>query len=66
MISMKGTYVKALVATSIMIIMFSIGATAQEEKLPDPGITPDSPLYGLDKAMESIQGVFNSGNEEKS
>ncbi|MHA2220423.1 MAG: hypothetical protein ACXACY_31525 [Candidatus Hodarchaeales archaeon] len=28
--------------------------TAQEEDLPPAGITPDSPLYGLDKAIERI------------
>jgi hypothetical protein len=63
---MKGMYAKTLVFASIIILMFSMGATAQEENLPDPGITPDSPLYGLDKALESIQGVLNSGNEQKS
>lgn len=63
---MKIKYAKALTIASIMILMFTMSATAQNEDLPDPGITPDSPFYGIDKAMESIQGVFNSGNEQKS
>ena len=63
---MNKIHKKALTIAGIIIIMFSMSAAAQGEELPDPGVTPDSPLYGLDKAMEAIQNVFNSGNEEKS
>lgn len=62
---MNRIYKKTLAIAGIMIIMLTMTASAQEDELPDPGITPDSPLYGLDKAMESIQSVFISGNEEK-
>jgi hypothetical protein len=39
--------------------------TAQEEDLPPAGITPDSPLYGLDKAIERIGLALTFNKAEK-
>ncbi|OKY77458.1 MAG: hypothetical protein BTN85_2109 [Candidatus Methanohalarchaeum thermophilum] len=36
-----------------------------EDKLPNPGITPDSYLYGLDRAMESIHLAITNGEQNK-
>ncbi len=38
----------------LMILLLAAIVVAQEEELPDAGTTPDSALYGLDKAFERI------------
>lgn len=48
---------KLIVFNLILVILLSPLAAAQEE-LPDPGITPDSFLYGLKRVFESIDLFF--------
>ena len=51
--------------TVLFLALFLIMVTAvraQEETLPDPGITPDSPLYFLDTLGESFELFFAFGN----
>lgn len=38
---------------------------AQEEELPDAGTTPDSALYGLDRAFERMSLAFTFNKEKK-
>ena len=57
---MKNTLVYAvlfLLATSPVVVA--------ENHLPDPGILPDSPFYGLKKAFESVGTAFTFGDEAK-
>ncbi len=46
-------------------LLFSGTAYAQEEELPDPGITPDSPFYFLDNWGKNIGLIFAFGPEAK-
>jgi hypothetical protein len=58
----------ALILISCLIItplLFSGTAYAQEEELPDPGITPDSPFYFFDVWSKNIGLFFAFGNEAK-
>jgi len=53
---------------SILILSFlivEIGVLAQNDELPSPGITPDSPFYFLKSWKESIQTFFTFGAENK-
>ncbi|MFC1908754.1 DUF5667 domain-containing protein [Chloroflexota bacterium] len=51
----------------ILAITFCSGGTvyAQDEGLPDPGITPDSPFYFLDTLGKNIGLFFTFGSEAK-
>ena len=51
----------------ISIFLLSIGtvALAQETELPEPGLTPDSPLYFLERIAESIRTFFTFGDLKK-
>jgi hypothetical protein len=57
-----------MVATFLLItILFTGGAVyAQDEGLPNPGITPDSPFYFMDKLGKTIGMAFTFGTESKS
>jgi len=58
---------KFIVATSVIgLMLFSGVALASTDDLPDAGITPDSPLYFLDNAGESINEFFSLSHESKS
>ena len=46
-------------------LLFSGTAYAQEDELPDPGITPDSPFYFLDTWGKNIGLFFAFGPEAK-
>jgi len=50
----------SLAGVMAVSLCFVGAAHAEEEELilPDPGITPDSPLYVLDRAMETVQEFF--------
>lgn len=53
---------------SIIALSFlaaGIGTLAQDDNLPSPGITPDSPFYFLKTWKESIQTFFAFGEEDK-
>ncbi len=49
----------------ITAVLFSGTAYAQDEELPDPGITPDSPFYFLDNWGKSVGMFFAFGPEAK-
>lgn len=49
----------------VISLLFSGTAYAQEEELPDPGITPDSPFYFLDNWGKKIGLFFAFGPEAK-
>ena len=46
-------------------LLFGGTAYAQEEELPDPGITPDSPFYFLDTLGKKLGLMFTFGDEAK-
>ncbi|MEK7503634.1 MAG: DUF5667 domain-containing protein [Patescibacteria group bacterium] len=46
-------------------LIFGLSALAQNDNLPDPGITPDSPFYFLKIWKETIQTFFTFGMENK-
>jgi len=50
----------SLASVMAVSLCFVSAAHAEEEELtlPNPGITPDSPLYVLDRAMETVQEFF--------
>ncbi len=50
----------SFLALGVMVPMIS----AQEE-LENPGVTPDSPLWGLDRALEQIQLLLTIGSSSK-
>ncbi|MCK4862785.1 MAG: hypothetical protein KAS25_00745 [Dehalococcoidales bacterium] len=56
------TLVSCLLITSLF---FGGTAYAQEEELPDPGLTPDSPFYFLDTWGKNVGMFFTFGNEAK-
>jgi hypothetical protein len=55
-----------LVSCLLVTSLFWGGAVfAQDEELPDPGITPDSPFYFMDKLGKNIGMFFTFGAEAK-
>lgn len=48
---------KKYFVSSLVLVTLLVSVVAQEE-LPNPGITPDSWLYGLDRAIEALQKAF--------
>ncbi|MEX2012844.1 MAG: DUF5667 domain-containing protein [Candidatus Levyibacteriota bacterium] len=57
---------KKLVLIMLVAMLLMTGAAqAQEEGLPDPGVTPDSPLYFLDTIGENISLLFAFSAEAK-
>ena len=54
-----------LSAVIIASLLFGGTAYAQDEELPDPGITPDSPFYFLDNLGKNIGLFFAFGPEAK-
>jgi hypothetical protein len=54
--------VTCLITTTVI---FPGTACAQDEELPDPGITPDSPFYFFDKLGKNIGMFFTFGPENK-
>ena len=49
----------------VVSLLFGGTAYAQEEELPDPGITPDSPFYFFDTLGKKLGLMFTFGNEAK-
>ena len=49
----------------IMLILLTTSVFAQEEGMKKSGITPDSPLYGLDRAMESLRLALTFNSEKE-
>ena len=54
-----------LICILVISLLFSGTAYAQEEELPDPGITPDSPFYFFDNWGKNIGLFFAFGPEAK-
>lgn len=49
----------------LLLLVSLIPSLLAEEELPDPGITPDSWLYGLDRAFERISLALTSDKAAK-
>jgi spore coat protein CotF len=54
---------KAIVLLGLVLMMAPV--YAQEADLPDPGVKPDSVLYGLDRAIERIELALARGHASK-
>lgn len=54
---------KYSVVVFLLVALVAPAASAQETNLPNPGITPDSPFYFLDKWGESFGRLFAFGNK---
>jgi hypothetical protein len=54
-----------LLIISIVLLSLGTGALAQETDLPDPGMTPDSPFYFLERIAETIGTFFTFGDLKK-
>jgi hypothetical protein len=62
----KASWRILLVSCLLITSLFWGGAVyAQDEELPDPGITPDSPFYFLDRWGKNISLFFTFGAEAK-
>jgi len=54
-----------LLITLLILAGLTVGVSAQETELPDPGLTPDSPFYFLERVMEEIGSFFTFGDLNK-
>ncbi|MFH1647851.1 MAG: DUF5667 domain-containing protein [Chloroflexota bacterium] len=59
---LRTVLIGCLLVTSFV---FSGAAYAQDEELPDPGLTPDSPFYFFDTLGKNIGMAFTFGSEAK-
>jgi len=59
--------IRMSIVSIILVTSLLLGGTAyaQEEELPDPGITPDSPFYFFDTFGKKIGLMFTFGDEAK-
>ena len=55
----------SLLITLVFLFSLTAGVLAQETELPDPGLTPDSPFYFLERIAESIGTFFTFGDLKK-
>ena len=55
----------SLLITSVFLFSLGAGVLAQETELPDPGLTPDSPFYFLERITERIGTFFTFGDIKK-
>jgi len=64
---MKQNKLRIIVISCLLITSFLLSGTAyaQDEELPDPGITPDSPFYFLDTLGKNVGMFFTFGPEAK-
>jgi hypothetical protein len=64
---MNHKILRLILINCLLLTTFFIGGTvyAQDEELPDPGITPDSPFYFFDKLTKNIGMFFTFGDEAK-
>lgn len=64
---MKQNLLRIILVSCLLITSLFFGGTAyaQDEELPDPGLTPDSPFYFLDTWGKNIGMFFTFGNEAK-
>ena len=59
--------IRMSIVSIILVTSLLLGGTAyaQEEELPDPGITPDSPFYFFDTFGKKLGLMFTFGDEAK-
>lgn len=64
---MKNKKLAVILITCLLTasFLFTGTACAQDEELPDPGITPDSPFYFFDKLGKNVGMFFTFGPENK-
>ena len=64
---MKLTKVRILLINCLVITSLLISGTAyaQDDELPEPGITPDSPIYFIDNFGKQVGMFFAFGSEAK-
>lgn len=53
------------IAILLLMSVLGMGIVSAQEDEVDPGITPDSPLYGIDRALERIRYRLTFNNESK-
>ncbi|MDI6640357.1 MAG: DUF5667 domain-containing protein, partial [Methanocellales archaeon] len=53
------------IGMAIMLVMTFMPTSVAQAELPDPGTTPDSWLYGLDRAFESLQKAITRAPEAR-
>jgi len=61
--SFKKIYFRIILGVFLSLFLFWKSAFFQEETLPKPGLTPDSPFYFLEIIAEKIGNFFTFGNE---
>ena len=57
--------ISLLTTLLFLLLSFGIGISAQEDGLPSPGLTPDSPFYFLERISEGIGTFFTFGDLKK-
>jgi tetratricopeptide (TPR) repeat protein len=57
--------ISLLIASLFLTLFLGVGALAQDTELPSPGLTPDSPLYFLERISEGIGTFFTFGDLKK-
>ncbi len=53
------------IAFALLSPAFSYAQQPEDDNLPDPGLLPDNPFYGLKRAWEAIGTAFTFGDEAK-
>ncbi len=56
---------KIILPIIVLSLLFGGVAFAQDDNLPDPGLTPDSPFYFLERIAERIGTFFTFGDIKK-
>lgn len=56
--------IKHVICIVMILMLLPITAAAQEE-LPDPGVTPDSPFYGIKRFFENVDLFFTFDSPAK-
>lgn len=65
LINKKEEYMKCIIFGVLLIVLISPIVNAQQIVTQDPGITPDSFLWGLDKAFDQISLLLTTGDTDK-
>jgi len=64
LINKKEEYMKCIIFGVLLIVLIS-SVNAQQTTTTDPGVTPDSFLWGLDKAFDQISLLLTTGDVDK-
>ena len=64
LINKKEDYLKCIIF-GVLLIVLIFPVNAQQTTTTDPGITPDSFLWGLDKAFDQITLLLTTGDVDK-